>query len=495
VPSPSILLGVDLGSSGVKAVLLDPGAGIVASATEEVTLHSDHPGWAEADPEEWWRALSRLVPTLLASAGLTNTDVAAVAVAGMVPAILFVHGPGRPVRRAMLQNDARAVAELGELREALSGRDLLHESGSVLTQQSVAPSALWLSRHEPEMWAQTRAIVGSYDYLARRLGAEPHVERNWALESGLFTLGFEPLDAVRSATGLSWPDDFPVRNPGDVVGEVSSYASEATGLAAGTPIVVGGADHVLSAYGAGLASEGDTLVKLGGAGDILCVSNSVLLDPRLYLDFYPVPDTWLPNGCMATSGSLIRWEQAIFGGAALETLDAEAEASAPGALLALPYFLGEKSPLHDPELRGGLLGMHLATTRGDIHRAFVESIAYGFKRHVEIFAEDGLTVGKVLVTNGGSRSRLWRQIVADVLDRELISVVDHPGASFGAAVAAGVGVGLIEDWSYVTGALREGDAISPTPDHVALYQQRYHDFIELSDVTTAFSHRLARSTS
>jgi len=495
VPNPSVLLGVDLGSSGVKAVLLDPGVGIVASATEDVTLHSDHPGWAEADPEEWWWALSRLVPALLASAGLANTDVAGVAIAGMVPAILFVHGPGRPVRRAMLQNDARAVAELSELRETLRGRDLLHESGSVLTQQSVAPSAMWLSRHEPQMWAQTTAIVGSYDYLARRLGAEPHVERNWALESGLYNLDFEPLLAVRNATGLSWPDDFPVRNPGDVVGEVSSYAETVTGLAAGTPIVVGGADHVLSAYGAGLVSEGDTLVKLGGAGDILCVSESMLLDPRLYLDYYPVPGTWLPNGCMATSGSLLRWEQDLLGGVAFDVLEEEAARSAPGALLALPYFLGEKSPLHDPELRGALFGMHLATTRGDIHRAFLESIAYGFKRHVQIFAEDGLHVGKVFVTNGGSRSRLWREIVADVLDRSLISIVDHPGASFGAAVAAGVGVGLIDDWSFVTGALREGEIIEATPSNVELYKERHAQFLSLSDRTTQISHQLARSTS
>jgi len=221
----------------------------------------------------------------------------------------------------------------------------------------------------------------------------------------------------------------------------------------------------------------------------------MLLDPRLYLDYYPIPGTWLPNGCMATSGSLLRWEQELFGGVPFDALEQEASRSSPGALLALPYFLGEKSPLHDPELRGGLFGMHLATTRGDIHRAFLEAIAYGFKRHVQIFAEDGLHIGKVFVTNGGSRSQLWREIVADVLDRSLISIVDHPGASFGAAVAAGVGVGLIDDWSFVTGALREGETIDPTPEHVTLYQERYAQFLALGDATTSISHQLARSTS
>jgi len=495
VPDASLLLGVDLGSSSVKAILLDPDTGIVASDSVDVTLYSDHPGWAEADPEEWWRALAALVPRLLATANATNADVAAVAVAGMVPAILFVHGPGRPLRRAMLQNDARATQELRELREALSDLDLLHISGSVLSQQSVAPSALWLARHEPEAWEKTTALVGSYDYVARRLGAQAHVERNWALESGLYTLDFEPLGAVQAATGLAWPELLPVRHPGDVVGEVSSYAETLTGLRAGTPIVVGGADHVLSAYGAGLVSEGDTLVKLGGAGDILCVSNSMLLDPRLYLDYYPIPDTWLPNGCMATSGSLLAWEQHLLGGVDLDVLDAEAATSAPGALLALPYFLGEKSPLHDPELRGALVGLHLATTRGDIHRAFLESIAFGFKRHVEIFADDGLDASRIVVTNGGSRSRLWREILAGVLNRELISLVGHPGASYGAAVVAGVGVGRVDDWRYVEGALNEGETISPTSAHVTVYEDRYAQFLELTDATTSLSHQLARSTS
>ena len=490
-----MLLGLDVGSSGVKAVLLDPGHGIVASGSRGVALHSDHPGWAEADPEEWWAAICALVPELLAFAGRSATDVAGVAVAGMVPAILFVDDQGQPVRRAMLQNDARAVDELGELRDSLADVDLLHLAGTVLTQQSIAPSALWLSRHEPDAWARTTYIYGSYDHVAQRLGAQAHVERNWALESGLFTMSGEPLEAVLAATGISWPALLPVRSPGEVVGAVSAAAAASTGLAEGTPIVVGGADHVLSAYGAGLVSEGDTLVKLGGAGDILCVSESMLLDPRLYLDYYPIPGTWLPNGCMATSGSLLRWEQELFGGVPFDALEQEASRSSPGALLALPYFLGEKSPLHDPELRGGLFGMHLATTRGDIHRAFLEAIAYGFKRHVQIFAEDGLHVGKVFVTNGGSRSRLWREIVADVLDRSLISIVDHPGASYGAAVAAGVGVGLIDDWSFVTGALRVGETIDPAPEHVTLYQERYAQFLALGDATTSISHQLARSTS
>jgi xylulokinase len=402
---------------------------------------------------------------------------------------------GHPLRRAILQNDARASKEIRDLRESLGGLDLLRLTGSILSQQSVAPTALWLARNEPDVWARTSSVQGSYDWLSRRLGARAHVEHNWALESGLYNIDLSPLDAVIEATGVAWPKLLPVRLPGDVVGEVSANASLATGILAGTPIVVGGADHVLSAFGAGLVDQGDCLVKLGGAGDILAVSDQVFLDERLYLDSHPMPGKWLPNGCMATSGSLLRWEQSIFNGVSLDELDDAAAASQPGALITLPYFLGEKTPLHDPDLRGVMIGMHLATTRGDIHRSFLEAIAYGFRAHFEVFAEGGLRIGRTRITNGGSKSRLWRQILADVLDRDLTSIIDHPGASYGAAVIAGIGAGLISDWSYVTQALEEDETITPDESHVALYAERYQEFMRLTEATAPFSHLLARSTS
>jgi xylulokinase len=489
-----LLLGIDIGSSGVKAVLLDPQLGIVASARHDVSLFSDHPGWAEAEPLEWWSAVRALVPLLLAEASATSADVAAVAVTGMVPAVLCVDEHGRTLRRAILQNDARATDEIHQIADALADVDLLALTGSVLSQQSVAPTALWLSRHEPDVWSQSMSLQGSYDWMAHALGARAHVEHNWAIESGLYDLDLRPLERVQAATGIRWPAMLDVKMPGTIVGEVSGVAAEETGLRAGTPIVVGGADHVLSAYGAGLVDEGDCLIKLGGATDILVVSDSVFLDARLYLDSHPIAGKWLPNGCTATSGSLLRWEQSIFDMMPLDELDAAATTSQPGALLALPYFLGEKTPLHDPDLRGVLVGLNLATTRGDIHRSFLEGIAYAVRAHFDVFAERGLRVGTVRITNGGSKSRLWREILADVLGRDLVSIVDHPGASFGAAVIAGVGVGRIADWSYVKGALAEGEVVSPDERHLALYEERYQQYRQLSEATTPILHVLARGS-
>ena len=489
-----MLLGIDLGSSGVKATLVSPENGIVASTSRGVELYSDQIGWAEADPEEWWQATCQVIAHLLDETGASPSDIVALAVSGMVPAVVICDAGGTPLRRAILQNDARATNEIRELQRALEHMDLLRLTGSVLSQQSVSPTVLWLARSEPALWSRTVSVQGSYDWLARQFGAVPHVEQNWALESGLYDLDLRPLEEVPAATQIPWPDLLPVLRPGSVAGEVSARAAQESGLRPGTTIVVGGADHVLSAYGAGLVKTGDALIKLGGAGDILAVSKKVFLDRRLYLDAHPIPGSWLPNGCMATSGSVLRWEQALFAGESLDVLDEEARHSRPGALVSLPYFLGEKTPLHDPDLRGVIAGLHLGTTRGDLHRSFLEGIAYGFKSHVDVFAEGGLVLGDVRVTNGGSRSRLWREILADVLHRDLISIINHPGASYGAAVIAGIGIGAIDDWSYVAGALERGDVISPDPTNVVIYEERYQQFLQLSSSSAAVSHSLARSS-
>ena len=490
--SATLLLGIDIGSSGVKGLLLDSENGIVDTESSGVDLYSDRPGFAEADTTQWWSALNLIISKLISNNKVNPEMIAAIAFSGMVPAVLFLDKNRKPLRRAILQNDARATAEIDEIKSQISGVDLLKLTGSSLTQQSVAPTVLWMSKNEPEILAQTHFIVGSYDWAAMALGAQPHVEENWAIESGLYNWDGTPIEVVISSTKCTWPTLLPPVAPGTFVGSISASSASELGLSPSTSIIVGGADHVLSAYGAGLVNTGDSLVKLGGAGDILVSSDKKILDPRLYLDKHPVPGKWLPNGCMATSGSLLRWGQHIFGDVDLEMLDAEAAASQPGSLLTLPYFLGEKSPLHDPSLRGVIAGLHLGSTSGDIHRSFLEAIAYGFREHSEVFASVGAPMGRTRITNGGSKSRLWREILADVMQRDLISIVNHPGASFAAAVIAGIGSGIISDWSFVNGYLEEGEVISPNNENRDLYNNRYAQYVELRVKTKTTTHALAK---
>ncbi len=489
----SLTIGIDIGTTGTKTVLFDVSRGIVAQASRETTLFSPRPGFAEADTAQWLTNATDSISEVRSAAGAAPGDVDAIAVSGMVPAVVPVDGRGNALRRAILQNDARAHHEIGHLAAALADVDLVTLTGSALSQQSVAPTVAWLAKHEPAVYAQTKHLVGSYDWVLSALGADVHVERNWALESGLYTIDGEIADAVLKAVHLDRSLLPAVRHPGTQVGALSNEAAELTGLRSGIALVVGGADHVLSAYAAGVNRPGDGLVKLGGAGDILVASDVKVTDARLYLDAHPVPGRWLPNGCMATSGSLIRWFQALIGGDELTVLDAEAAQRAPAEVLCLPYFLGEKTPLHDPDLRGLFAGMHLGHTRADMYRSVLEAIAFGFRHHVDVFADISIPLTRTMITNGGSKSTLWKQIHADVLGIEMHPVAGHPGASLGAAIIAAIGVGALDDWADANRFVTLGPPVVPDPQRRQIYDDAYARWRELGDVTTGVSHAIARS--
>jgi xylulokinase len=485
-------IGIDVGTTGTKTVLFDTSRGIVAQASRETTLHSPQPGFAEADTGQWYSGVVESIREVLSTSGISGGAVRAVAVSGMVPAVVSLDSAGKPLRRAILQNDARAHREVGELAVALDGVDLVAMTGSALTQQSVAPTTVWLRAHEPDVYDRTAHYVGSYDWVLAALGADLHVEQNWALESGLFTIDGDIASAVVAAAGLDAATLPPVHRPGSRAGDLSQESAGQTGLTAGTALIVGGADHVLSAYAAGVNTPGDALVKLGGAGDILVASDTRVVDERLYLDAHPVPGHWLPNGCMATSGSLIRWFQELIGGADLTVLDSEATRAAPAEVLCLPYFLGEKSPIHDPDLRGTFAGMHLGHTRADLYRSVLEAIAYGFRHHVDVFTDIGIRPSRVMITNGGSKSTLWKQIHADVLGIEMRPVRGHPGASLGAAVIAAIGVGALDDWSDAARFVALDPPVVPDPARRSAYDDAYRTWRDLGAAVAPMSHALAR---
>lgn len=487
-------IGIDIGTTGTKTVLFDVERGIVAQVSREATLHSVRAGFAEADTQQWYSNVVDSIQEILTTHAVSPESVVAISTSGMVPAVVPIDAQGKPLRRAILQNDARATSEIERLAAQLASVDLVALTGSALTQQSVAPTLSWLQSHEPELWEGTTSVVGSYDWLLIALGAPAHVERNWALESGLFAVDGEPVDQVLAAAGVGRDILSPILNSGDRAGSLSAQAAEATGLRSGTALIVGGADHVLSAFAAGVENNGDWLVKLGGAGDILVASDLPLVDPRLYLDAHPVPGRWLPNGCMATSGSLIRWYQSIIGGESLLTLDAEASQRPPADVLCLPYFLGEKSPLHDPELRGTFAGLHLGHNRADLYRSVLEAIAFGFRHHVEVFEDAGLTLGKASITNGGSKSTLWKQIHAEVLGVEMFPIIDHPGASLGAALIGAVGAGALDDWSSTGRFIKSGAPVVPDPKRVKRYDEAYQEWRELGFAIAPISHSIARRT-
>uniref|UniRef100_A0A7C2G4G1 Carbohydrate kinase n=2 Tax=Thermus TaxID=270 RepID=A0A7C2G4G1_9DEIN len=486
-----MVLGVDVGTTAVKALLLGAGGEVLGQGEHPHSLRSPAPGYAEEDPEDWWRGF--LAATAQALAGRDPRGLRALGVSGMVPALVLHDEGGRPLRPSLQQNDARAVHEIRELKERFGDAWLFSRTGATWNQQVLGPKLLWLRRHEPEVLSATRWIAGSYEHITFRLTGVRYQEANWALESGLWEPGGAWLGEVLDYLGLS-PNLFgPVRRPWEVVGGVTEGAGEATGLAEGLPVIAGSADHIAAALASGLVGKGEAVVKLGGAGDFLYAVDRFAPVPELFIDFHDIPGLHVINGCMATTGSLLKWFRESFRpGVSFAALDAEAEAVPPGAggVLALPYFLGEKTPIHDPEARGTVVGLTLFHTPAHLWRALLEGVAYAFRHHVEVLEARGHRVERLFVMDGGARSRLWRRILASVLERPLERLVGgERGSAYGTAFLAGVAAGL---WGF--GDLRRevAEVTPPEPAWIPVYREGYARYRELYERLKDFYPKLWR---
>ncbi|TDE15868.1 FGGY-family carbohydrate kinase [Jiangella asiatica] len=462
-----VLLGIDIGTTATKAVALDPVRGVAGSWSRPAVIDSPAPGYAQADPEHWWDNVCAMTREL------GELPVDGVAVTGMVPTVIPVDDDGRALTPSIQQNDVRAHEEIAELAERSASLDVLAVTGAPVSAQSVGPKLRWLARHAPAALEAARWVVGSYDFVAARLTGRVTTETNWALESGLWELASGAWSELMvTAAGVD-RDLLPtVLASGALIGTVTASAAAATGLRAGTPVFTGGADHVLSALAAGITEPGQVLVKIGGAGDILAVSGEPIVDERLFLDLHPAPGRYVPNGCMAASGSAIRWfAEQLAAGTALPDLDAAAAAVPAGAdgVVFLPYLLGEKTPVNDPSARGAFVGLYLGAGRGVLYRAVLEGIAYGFRQHVDVLAQRGLPAGSVRVSDGGARSRVFAGIVSDVLGLPVERLGPHQSSALGAAYVAGMGTGAFTDWADVERLVDVVDRIDPEPAHEAAY--------------------------
>ncbi len=490
----ALTIGIDIGTTSTIGILIDTEGATLALASRPTGLHSEHPGWAEEEPEEWWRNACAVTRELLQVSGRSGSDIAAVGVTGMLPAVVLLDAEGKLLRRSIQQSDGRTGREVEELRAEFDPAEFVRRTGNGINQQLIAAKLRWLERHEPEVFGRIGTVFGSYDYINWRLTGVKALEHNWALELGFVDLASGRPAADLVALGHIEPGMLPpVRVSHEVIGAVTAEAAAATGLAAGTPVVAGCADHVASAFVAGIRRDGDLLIKFGGAGDILLATDTPRPDPRLFLDHHIVPGLFMPNGCMACSGAVLNWIVRELAAGALEdaeslrekphaTLDrlaARVPAGADGLIL-LPYFLGEKTPIHDPYARGTLVGLGLHHTLAHIWRATLEGVVFGFRHHVDVFEELGQSVRHVVASDGGAGSPLWMQIAADALGRPVHLLRGHPGSCLGAAYVAGVGVGAIGDWDAISRFVAPAGVVEPDraqratyADHYALYRETY----------------------
>lgn len=469
------VLGIDVGTTALKAVALERDRGIVAQAERPHELLSPHPGWAEENPAHWWTTTIEAIRELLTA--VPAGEVAAIGVSGMVPAMVLLDIAGQPLRPSIQQNDARSITEVKELQTAIDVGEFFTITGGVPNQQNIDPRWRWLVRHEPGIVTRVAHLCGSYDFIVFRLTGRFSLEENWAVESGLYDVRLHAWHKpYLEHAGIDPAILPPVRRPTEIVGTIGQEVAAETGLRVGTPVVAGSADHVAAALAAGLTQDGDVLLKFGGAGDLLYCADRPEPDPHFYFDYHDIPGLTLISGCMATSGSLVKWfAHTLAGGMPLAMLDSEAEAIPPGAggIIALPYFLGEKTPIFDPAARGVFAGVMLHHTRAHLYRAVLEAVCYGFAHHLALLSEARRPIRRVCAADGGSRSRLWMQMAADVVDRPLQVVAGEAASALGTAFVAAMGVGMFTDWHEITRFISQGPLYQPQRANVERYQEAF----------------------
>ena len=496
--APVHVIGLDIGTTSTIAVLVELPDRVVAHASRPVTLSSPKAGWAEEDPHEWWENSCAVLREILARVPDAAASLAGICVTGMLPAVVLLDEAGEVLRPSIQQSDGRCGREVGELAAEVDESAFLARTGNGINQQLVAAKLRWLERHEAGVFSRIATVFGSYDYINWRLTGVTAVEHNWALEAGFIDLADHRIADDLVALGHIPRSALPQKAvTHETLGRVSAEAAAATGLPEGLPVFGGAADHIASAFAAGLVKPGEVLLKFGGAGDIIVVSDGARPDPRLFLDYHLIPGLYAPNGCMATSGSALNWMTRLLGpeAAAGESPHAVLDALAGGVpagsegVLALPYFLGEKTPIHDPLAAGTFTGLSLSHGKGHIWRALLEGIAYAFRHHLEVMRDIGHPATRLLASDGGSKSAVWMQIMADVAGAPVQTLADFYGSSVGAAWVAAIGSGADVAWTDIERLVSYGTVYEPRPEAVAVYEKGYADFRLLYETLKPFFHR------
>lgn len=487
------LLGIDIGTTSTIGILTGLPDKVLGMASRTVTLSAPHNGWTEESPEQWWSNVGEICQQLLAESGIDAGDIAGIGVTGMLPAVVLLDKEDNLLRPSIQQSDGRSGAEVQQMRTEMDSATFLKRAGNGINQQLVGAKIRWLENNEPEVFSRIDTVFGSYDYINWKLTGEKNIEQNWALEAGFVDVSTDLIDDELIAFAhLPRHAVPPFVRSHDIIGRVTQQAANETGLRVGTPVIGGAADMIASALGAGVTSPGDVLIKFGGAVDILTVTDTVNPDPRLYLDYHLVPGYYMPNGCMSTGGSGLNWfiqnfalqytqaaqDKGMNIHQYLDFLAADRPAGSEG-LIFLPYLIGEKTPLHDPDARGVLFGLTLSHDIGHMWRAVLESYAYAIRHHLETLKDIGYPVKRYIVSDGGSVSKLWMQIVSDVVGEPLTRLDGHPGSCLGAAWTAAIGVGVSTDWKGASAWVNLKDIIEPETEHLAGYQRGYRRFRQL----------------
>jgi xylulokinase len=487
------ILAHDLGTTGNKASLYDRDGRMAASSFFGYGLELPHVNWVEQNPEDWWQAVCASTRQLLAAAKVQPKEIACITFSGQMMGCVVVDRRARPLRNALIWADMRAVAEAQTIIDGVGMEEAYRITGHRASSSYSGAKILWVRNHQPEIFAQAHKFLHAKDFIVARLTGNFVTDYSDASGMNLYDLQARDWsDPILDAIGLDRAVLPELHASTDVVGEVTAEVAEEVGLAAGTPVVIGGGDGCCAATGAGVVREGSAYNYIGSSSWIALATKAPILDPtmRTFTWAHLVPGMFSPCGTMQAAGGSYQWlrdnlclpEKDAAAGLNLspyELMNLQAENSPPGAngLLFLPYLLGERSPRWNPKARGGFIGLTMKHNRADMIRAGLEGITLNLRVILEAFQEQGAQVEAMRVIGGGARGRTWRQIMADIYGMPILRpALLEEATSMGAALAGGVGVGIFPDFSVAERLASIVDTSQPNPELKPVYDRLYGAF-------------------
>jgi xylulokinase len=475
-----------VGTGGTRALIVDERGRVLSSATEtHEPFRSPQTGWAEQRPEDWWRATGIAVRGALENAKLRGEDIACVGFSGQMHGAVMLDAHDQVVRPALIWCDVRTEKQCHDLTEKIGAARLIQLTCNPALANFTLTKFLWVREHEPENWKRVRSVMLPKDYVRFRLTGERAIDV--ADASGTLMLDVANRRwsrEVLQAADISEELLPALYESSDVCGKISAEGAAATGLKPGTPVVAGAGDQAAGAIGMGIVRPGAVSATIGTSGVVFAATDRPALDPkgRLHTFCHAIPGRWHVMGVTQAAGLSLRWFRDQFGSDSVdghdpyETLTGEAATVAPGCngLLWTPYLMGERTPHLDPNARAALVGLTASHTRAHVVRAILEGVAFSLRDTFTIFEEMKVPVKNIRLGGGGARSRLWRQIQADVYGHEVETVEAEEGAAYGAAILAGVGAGM---WPSADAAcdmaVRVADRVQPQPEAVAALNAGY----------------------
>lgn len=500
----ALILGIDIGTSSAKAILLDPQTGqIAAAARQEYPVSRPAPDRAEQNPEDWWNAAALVTRRVVTEAG--SPEVAAVGLTGQMHGTVLLDEQGRAPHPAIIWADQRSAAECTAILDACGRNTYTSITGTLPAAGFMGPTLVWIARHHPALLDKARTVLLPKDYVRFRLTGEIAAEISDAASTGLFDVTRRSwADLIIEAVGLPrqiFPD---LVASTKVAGYLSANSAAALGLRAGIPVVAGCADQPAQAVANGVIAPGMASVTIGTGGQVFVpaafrAGERVPVDARVHVFNHAVPDVVYILGAILAAGMSLRWLRDVTGLAnvpdAYSILSAEADGVSPGAngLIFLPYLAGERTPHMDPLARGGFIGLSAYHERGHLARAVMEGVAFALRQTLEISLALSPSVSLVIAAGGGAESGVWRQIQADVFGIPLRKTRLKEQACVGAALLAGVGIGVFKSFEAACKVVTSVEAVTePNPAAHAQYDDLYRQFLALYPRLRADFHVLSR---